>query len=152
MLQWLLAWFLVEDLLHSGWFLGSNCSMLTSCRSWILHLFSLRAFNWDCCEEFGIKIWPGAGVVGDRKPISEFTEKDEEDLNGFSVSSPDYMVLDQSVNNTWKNNPHGLYSTLSERKPLPVRKKWRICQRHEVNMEQLGPRNHPEYNGSSIKK
>ena len=33
------------------------------------------------------------------------------------MNSPDCMVLDQSVNNTWKNNPGGLYSTFGERKP-----------------------------------
>ena len=42
---------------------------------------------------------------------------DEEDLGGFPVNSPDCMVLDQSVNNTWKNNPGGLYSTFGQRKP-----------------------------------
>ena len=71
----------------------------------------------DCWGEFDIKVWPGAGVVGDRKLIPDFTGKDEEDLGGFPVNSPDCMVLDQSVNNTWKNNPGGLYSTFGERKP-----------------------------------
>ena len=53
-------------------------------------------------QKFGIKIWPGAGVVGDRKLIPEFTGKGIEDQGGFPVNSPDCMVLDQSVNNTWK--------------------------------------------------
>ena len=30
-------------------------------------------------QKFGIKIWPGAGVVGDRKLIPEFTGKGIED-------------------------------------------------------------------------
>ena len=46
-----------------------------------------------------------------------FTGMDEDDLGGFPVNSPDCMVLDQSVNNTWKNNPGGLYSTFGKRKP-----------------------------------
>ncbi len=33
------------------------------------------------------------------------------------MNSPDCMVLDQNVNNTWENNPGGLYSTYRERKP-----------------------------------
>ncbi len=71
----------------------------------------------DAWGEFYIKVWPGADVVGDRKLISDFTGMDEDDLGGFPVNSPDCMVLDQSVNNTWKNNPGGLYSTFGKRKP-----------------------------------
>ena len=71
----------------------------------------------DAFAQFGIKVWPGAGVVGDRKLISEFTGKSVDEQGGFPVNSPDCMVLDQSVNNTWKSNPGGLYSTYRERKP-----------------------------------
>ena len=46
----------------------------------------------------------GAGVVGDRKLIPEFTGKSLEDKWEFPVNSPDCMVLDQSVNNTWKKS------------------------------------------------
>ena len=40
--------------------------------------------------------------------IAEFTGKIVDDLGGFPVNSPDFMPLDQSVNNTWKNNEGGL--------------------------------------------
>ena len=49
--------------------------------------------------------------------IAEFTGKTVDDLGGFPVNSPDCMPLDQSVNNTWKNNEGGLYSTFRKRKP-----------------------------------
>ena len=62
-------------------------------------------------------VWPGAGIVGDRTLISEFTGKDESELGGFPVNSPDCMVQDQSVNNSWKNLAGGLYSTFQKRKP-----------------------------------
>ena len=42
---------------------------------------------------------------------------DEDDLGGFPVNLLYFMVLDQSVNNTWKKNPGGLYSTFGKRKP-----------------------------------
>ena len=71
----------------------------------------------DAWAKFGIKVWPGAGIVGDRKLIPEFTGKTLEDKGGFPVNSPDCMILDQSVNNTWKNNPGGLYDTYQSRKP-----------------------------------
>ena len=71
----------------------------------------------EAWAKFGIKVWPGAGVVGDRKLIPEFTGKALEDKGGFPVNSPDCMVLDQSVNNTWKNNPGRLYDTHRSRKP-----------------------------------
>ena len=67
--------------------------------------------------KFGIKVWPGAGIVGDRTLISEFTGKDESELGGFPINSPDCMVQDQSVNNSWKNLAGGLYSTFQKRKP-----------------------------------
>ena len=43
--------------------------------------------------------------------------KDESELGGFPVNSPDCMVQDQSVNNSWKNLAGGLYSTFQKRKP-----------------------------------
>ena len=61
----------------------------------------------EAFAKFGIKVWPGAGVVGDRKMIAEFTGKTVDDLGGFAVNPPDCMSLDQSVNNTWKNNEGG---------------------------------------------
>ena len=71
----------------------------------------------DAWGKFGLKVWPGAGIVGDRKCISEFTGKDAADLGGFPVNSPDCMPNDQSVNNTWKNLTGGLYDTFNKRKP-----------------------------------
>ena len=43
-------------------------------------------------------------MVADRKDIAWKTDLDLEDLDGFPVNSPDCMVLDQSVNNTWKKS------------------------------------------------
>ena len=54
----------------------------------------------DEWAKFGIKVWPGAGIVGDRCLISEFTGKDESELGGFPVNSPDCMVNDQIVNHS----------------------------------------------------
>ena len=71
----------------------------------------------DAWEKFGIKVLPGAGKVKDRTLIAEFTGEDAEDLGGFPVNSPDCMVQDQSVNNTWKNLVGGLYDTFNKRKP-----------------------------------
>ena len=71
----------------------------------------------DAWARFGIKVWPGAGVVGDRTLISEFTREAAENLGGFSVNSPDCMTNDQSVNNSWKNLAGGLYDTFNKRKP-----------------------------------
>ena len=71
----------------------------------------------EAFAKFGIRVWPGAGIVGDRKMIADFTGKTVDDLGGFPVNSPDCMPLDQSVNNTWKNNEGGLYSTFRKRKP-----------------------------------
>ena len=62
-------------------------------------------------------MWPGAGVVGDRGLISEFTGEDADKLGGFPVNSPDCMVLDQSVNNSWKNLAGVLNETFQKRKP-----------------------------------
>ena len=41
-------------------------------------------------------------MVADRKSIVEKTDLEEEDLGGFPVNSSDCMVLDQSINNTWR--------------------------------------------------
>ena len=71
----------------------------------------------DQWAKFGIKVWPGAGIVGDRCLISEFTGKDESELGGFPVNSSDCMVNDQRVNHSWKNLAGGLYSTFQKRKP-----------------------------------
>ena len=73
---------------------------------------------WDAWAKFGIKVWPGAGLVGDRTLISEFTGKDTSTLGGFPVNSPDCMTNDQSVNNTWKNFVGDLYDTFRKRKLL----------------------------------
>ena len=59
------------------------------------HIKTLR----DEWTKFGMKVWPGAGIVGDRCLISEFTGKDESELGGFPVNSSDCMVNDRSVNN-----------------------------------------------------
>ena len=56
----------------------------------------------DAWAKFEIRVWPGAGIVGDRTEISEFTVKDASELGVFFVNSPDCMTNDQSVNNTWK--------------------------------------------------
>ena len=57
-------------------------------------------------------------MVADRKDIVEKTELDLEDLGGFPVNSPDCMVLDQSVDNTWKNLKYGgLIEKFQARKP-----------------------------------
>ena len=65
----------------------------------------------DEWTKFGIKVLPGAGIVGDRCLISEFTGKDESELGGFPVNSTDCVVNDQSVKHSWKNLAGGLYST-----------------------------------------
>ena len=54
----------------------------------------------DAWAKFGIKVWPGTGIVGDCKIISEFTGEEEEKLGLFPVNSPDCIVNDQSVNNS----------------------------------------------------
>ena len=54
----------------------------------------------DAWGKFGIKVWSGAGKVGDRSLNAEFTGEEEEKLGGGPVNSPDCMVKDQSVNNT----------------------------------------------------
>ena len=67
---------------------------------------------------FAIDVWPGAGAVGDRSLISEFTGEDADKLGGFLINSSDCMVLDQlSVNNTWTNLAGGLNDMFQKRKP-----------------------------------
>ena len=57
-------------------------------------------------------------MVADRKDIAWKTDLDLEDLDGFPVNSPDCMVLDQSVDNTWKNLKYGgLNEKFQARKP-----------------------------------
>ena len=57
-------------------------------------------------------------MVADRKSIVEKTDLEEEDLGGFPVNSPDCMVLDQSINNTWKNLKCGGFNEkFQKRKP-----------------------------------
>ena len=57
-------------------------------------------------------------MVGDRKDIVDKTGVEESDLGRFPVNSPDYMVLDQSINNTWKNLKYGgLNEKFQKRKP-----------------------------------
>ena len=51
------------------------------------------------------KIWHKS--IG-RTLISEFTGEAEEKLGGFPVNSPECMVYDHSVNNSWKNLGGGL--------------------------------------------
>ena len=63
-------------------------------------------------------MWPGAGMVADRKSIVEKTDLEEEDLGGFPVNSPDCMVLDQSINDTWIGLKYGgLNEKFQKRKP-----------------------------------
>ena len=39
-------------------------------------------------QEFGIDVWPEAGMVADRKSIVEKTDLEEEDLGGFPSIAP----------------------------------------------------------------
>ena len=55
----------------------------------------------------------------DRTTITDFTELEQEDQGGFPVNSPDCMVLDQSVNHTWKNLKGGLNEKFQKRKLSP---------------------------------
>ena len=48
----------------------------------------------DAWAKFGIQVWSGAGIVGDRKLVSEFTDQETENLGGFPVNSPDCMTND----------------------------------------------------------
>ena len=78
---------------------------------------------WNECvknawAKFGIEVLPGAGMVADRKSIVEKTDLEEEDFGGLPVNNPDCMVLDQSINNTWKNLKYGgLNEKFQKRKP-----------------------------------
>ena len=87
-------------------------------RTTILIFFFAHKCVVKAWSKFGIKVWPGAGVVKDRKTISNFTDLDVDDQGGFPVNSPDCMVLDQSINNTWKNLKYGgLNAKFQRRKP-----------------------------------
>ena len=66
----------------------------------------------DAWAKFGISVWPGAGIVGDRTLISQFTGEDEEKLGGFPVNSSDCMGNDQSVNKSWKKLLGGFMTLL----------------------------------------
>ena len=68
--------------------------------------------------KYGIDVWPGAGKVKDRTTITDFIDLDQEDQGGFPVNSPDCMVLDQPINQTWKNLKGGLNEKFQKRKPL----------------------------------
>ena len=60
----------------------------------------------------------GAGMLGDRKDMAEKTVLEESYMGGFLVNSPDSMVLDQSINHTWKNLKYGsLNEEFQKRKP-----------------------------------
>ena len=64
-------------------------------------------------------------MVADRKSIVEKTDLEEEDLGGFPVNSPDCMVLDQSINNTWKNLKYGgLNEKVPEKKAVSSNQWW----------------------------
>ena len=49
--------------------------------------------------------------------LTNLTDLTQEDEGGFPVNSPDCMVLDQSVNHTWKNLKGGLNDKFQKRKP-----------------------------------
>ena len=73
--------------------------------------------NRDKWEKFGIIVRLGGGNVKDRTRISDFTGESADKLGGFPVNSPDCMVQNESVNNTWKNLVRGLYDKFNKRKP-----------------------------------
>ena len=65
-------------------------------------------------------MFPDAGQVKDRTRIADFMGESANKLSGFSVNpvnSPECMIQDQSVNNTWNNIVGGLYNTFDKRKP-----------------------------------
>ena len=55
----------------------------------------------------------------DRTTITDFIDLEQEDQGDFPVNSSDCMVLDQSVNHTWKNLKGGLNEKFQKRKPSP---------------------------------
>ena len=56
----------------------------------------------------------------DRTTITDLTDLTQEDPGGFPVlSSPDCMVLDQSVNHTWKTLKGGLNDKFPAEKRKP---------------------------------
>ena len=74
----------------------------------------------DACEKSDINVWPGAGQVKDRTRTADITFESADKLGDFSVNpvnSPDCMIQDQIVNNTWNNIVGGLYNTFDKRKP-----------------------------------
>ena len=70
--------------------------------------------------KFGIKVWPGAGIVGDRCLISEFIGEDESELGSFPVNSPDFLET-----SCWWTLQH-----LSETQAL-MANHWWLYQRHQ---------------------
>ena len=59
-----------------------------------------------------------SALVADRKNIVEKIDLDLDYCGGFPVNSPDCMVLDQSVDNTWKNLEYGGFNKkFQARKP-----------------------------------
>ena len=77
----------------------------------------------DEWAKFGIKVWPGAGIVGDRCLISEFTGEDESELGSFPVNSPDFLET-----SFWWTLQH-----LSETQALRANYWW-LYQRHRVHV------------------
>ena len=104
-------------------------------------------WQWLEWAKVGIDVWSGAGVVGDRGLISEFTGEDAAKLGGFSVNSPDCMVLDESVNNNWKNLAGDLNDMFQKRKPS--RKRREVHQRHKFFFWKSQSREDSESNRSS---
>ena len=70
-------------------------------------------------KKHGIDVWPGAGVVGDRKNIPDFTGKSVDAQGGFPVNSPDCMPWDYTLNSSYKSGSikNGLYAKFKKRKP-----------------------------------
>ena len=88
-----------------------------------LWLFTMQSGQWtknaqrigdkDAWVKFDVKVRPGAGYVGDRLLISQFTCEDEAKLDGFPENSRGCMVNDQSVNRSEKNLLGGMYDTFT---------------------------------------
>ena len=53
----------------------------------------------------------------DRTTITDITDLTQEDEEEFPVNSPDCMVLDQSLNHTWKNLKGRINDKFQKRKP-----------------------------------
>ena len=69
--------------------------------------------------KFDVKVRSGAGYVGDRLLISQFTCEDEAKLDRFSDNSPDCMANDQIKCEQFLEESSwvGLYDTFKQRKP-----------------------------------